>query len=75
MTARGEKCYTDGENCCAFRDEGGNTIYDDCYSDRFCVGFVTFDGLRIDRDRVQNRAYRRFQKGTLFRFLSQIIKF
>lgn len=33
--------YTDYENSCGFLDEGGNNIYDFCYSDRFCTGFRT----------------------------------
>lgn len=33
--------YTDYENSCGFYDEGGNNIYDFCYSDQFCIGFRT----------------------------------
>ncbi len=33
--------YTDYENSCGFLDEGGNNIYDFCYSDQFCIGFRT----------------------------------
>ncbi len=33
--------YTDYENSCGFFDEGGNNIYDFCYSDQFCNGFRT----------------------------------
>ncbi len=33
--------YTDYENSCGFLDEGGNNIYDFCYSDQFCNGFRT----------------------------------
>lgn len=37
--------YTDYDNSCAFLDEGGNNIYDFCYSDQFCVGFRTVGGV------------------------------
>ncbi len=37
--------YTDYENSCGFLDEGGNNIYDFCYSDQFCIGFRTFNGV------------------------------
>ncbi len=33
--------YTDYENSCGFLDDGGNNIYDFCYSDQFCIGFRT----------------------------------
>ncbi len=33
--------YSDYENSCGFLDEGGNNIYDFCYSDQFCIGFRT----------------------------------
>lgn len=31
--------YTDYENSCGFLDEGGNNVYDFCYSDQFCIAF------------------------------------
>ncbi len=37
--------YTDYENSCGFLDEGGNNIYDFCYSDQFCIGFRTVNGV------------------------------
>ncbi len=37
--------YTDYENSCGFLDEGGNNIYDFCYSDQFCIGFRTMDNV------------------------------
>lgn len=37
--------YTDYENSCGFIDEGGNNIYDFCYSDQFCIGFRTLNGI------------------------------
>lgn len=37
--------YTDYENSCGFLDEGGNNIYDFCYSDQFCIGFRTVNGI------------------------------
>ncbi len=37
--------YTDYENSTGFYDEGSNNIYDFCYSDQFCVGFRTADGV------------------------------
>lgn len=37
--------YTDYENSCGFYDVGGNNIYDFCYSDQFCVGFWTANGV------------------------------
>lgn len=33
--------YTDYENSAGFYDEGGNNIYNFCYSDQFCNAFVT----------------------------------
>ncbi len=33
--------YTDYENSAGFLDEGGNNIYNFCYSDQFCNAFVT----------------------------------
>lgn len=33
--------YTDYESSCGFLDDGGNNIYDFCYSDQFCIGFRT----------------------------------
>lgn len=33
--------YTDYENSAGFIDEGGNNIYNFCYSDQFCNAFVT----------------------------------
>ncbi len=35
--------YTDYENSCGFLDEGGNNIYDFCYSDQFCIAFRTMN--------------------------------
>lgn len=37
--------YTDYENSCGFLDEGGNNIYDFCYSDQFCIGFRTMGNV------------------------------
>lgn len=37
--------YTDYENSCGFYDEGGNNIYDFCYSDQFCIGFRTVNRI------------------------------
>lgn len=37
--------YTDYENSCGFLDEGGNNIYDFCYSDQFCIGFRTLGNI------------------------------
>ncbi len=37
--------YTDYENNCGFLDEGGNNIYDFCYSDQFCIGFRTMGNV------------------------------
>lgn len=37
--------YTDYENSCGFLDEGGSNIYDFCYSDQFCIGFRTVNGV------------------------------
>ncbi|MBQ2904539.1 MAG: hypothetical protein IJE48_09100 [Clostridia bacterium] len=37
--------YTDYENSCGFFDECGSNIYDFCYSDQFCVGFRTVNGV------------------------------
>ncbi len=37
--------YTDYENSCGFLDEGGNNIYDFCYSDQFCIGFRTMNDV------------------------------
>lgn len=37
--------YTDYENSCGFLDEGGNNVYDFCYSDQFCIGFRTVNGI------------------------------
>lgn len=37
--------YTDYENSCGFLDEGGNNIYDYCYSDQFCIGFRTVGSI------------------------------
>lgn len=37
--------YTDYENSCGFLDEGGNNIYDFCYSDQFCIGFRTMNNV------------------------------
>lgn len=37
--------YTDYENSCGFLDEGGNNIYDFCYSDQFCIGFRTMGNI------------------------------
>lgn len=37
--------YTDYENSCGFLDEGGNNIYDFCYSDQFCTGFRTMGNV------------------------------
>lgn len=37
--------YTDYENSCGFLDEGGNNIYDFCYSDQFCIGFRTMKNV------------------------------
>ncbi len=33
--------YTDYENSCGFLDDGGNNVYDFCYSDQFCIAFRT----------------------------------
>ncbi len=37
--------YTDYENSAGFLDEGGNNIYNFCYSDQFCNAFVTTGGV------------------------------
>lgn len=37
--------YTDYEESCGFYDEGGNNIYDFCYSDQFCTGFKTVGSI------------------------------
>lgn len=37
--------YTDYENSCGFLDEGGNNVYDFCYSDQFCIGFRTVGNI------------------------------
>ncbi len=37
--------YTDYENSAGFVDEGGNNIYNFCYSDQFCNAFVTKGGV------------------------------
>lgn len=37
--------YTDYENSAGFVDEGGNNIYNFCYSDQFCNAFVTTGGV------------------------------
>lgn len=37
--------YTDYENSCGFLDEGGNNIYDFCYSDQFCIAFRMLKGI------------------------------
>ncbi len=37
--------YSDYENSCGFLDEGGSNIYDFCYSDQFCIGFRTVNGV------------------------------
>ncbi len=37
--------YSDYRNSCGFLDEGGNNIYDFCYSDQFCIGFKTVGGV------------------------------
>ena len=52
----------------SFRGDTENAVLE---TSRF-FGSGTFDNLLIDRNRVQNRTYRRFQKGTLFWLFNQL---
>ena len=54
-----------------FRRETDNAVLE---AARF-FGSGTFDNLLIDRDKVNNHTYWRFQKGTLFWWLSQLFSF